>query len=470
MRAASRNGSRAIAACIAVALSACSTGSAVEHRIASIRPVSQANGSLDGVWQNRANGWLLRIENDRYELFDVTQSACVAADGWSGALSENWDRFAVIDQDTIALHEPLKRNHVRYERRADFPAKCLAPQTRDPMVNWTAFEAYLIENYYLAGDRPRDLSRRLEQARARVREDMDERELFELMAEVLVPLRDGHAQIAAEIDGAGLVAGQWQGPTLEKAGIEDEANRAIDPEAPSFLTRYRRHVMETVLHGKGTYVANNRIAFGWADEESRIGYISTVIFQGYAGQDADWAAEIAALDEAMRLAMAELSGAHAIIVDVSNHRGGISVVAQRMAEWFAPERMAAARIVSPLSDDRHTQTLVLEPAKDAYAGPVFLLTSDVTISGGERFAVMMRALPNVVHVGGRTRGALSKILPKTLPNGWQVWLTNQDFRDIDDVSWEGKGIEPEVEISVFDSPDPLAAHGRAIREIIEIAK
>lgn len=52
--------------------------------------------------------------------------------------------------------------------------------------------------------------------------------------------------------------------------------------------------------------------------------------------------------------------------------------------------------------------------------PVFVLTSDVTVSAAGTLLLSLRALPNVTHLGATTRGALSDVLTKPLLNGWEV--------------------------------------------------
>jgi carboxyl-terminal processing protease len=80
----------------------------------------------------------------------------------------------------------------------------------------------------------------------------------------------------------------------------------------------------------------------------------------------------------------------------------------------------------------------------------------------------MRALDNVRHVGEPTRGAFSNVLEKCLPNGWCLSLSNEIYTDHRGEVWEGRGIEPDVPISVFNPSDPLTGHPEAVRAVIEL--
>jgi carboxyl-terminal processing protease len=114
------------------------------------------------------------------------------------------------------------------------------------------------------------------------------------------------------------------------------------------------------------------------------------------------------------------------------------------------------------------QAISVTPSPRArYTGPVYLLTSNVTVSAAEIFAMAMRALPNVTHAGEPTRGSLSDMLAKRLPNGWGVTLSNEIYLDKDGALWEGKGIAPELPITVFaPDADPAVTHARALRTLV----
>ncbi|MCB1590330.1 MAG: hypothetical protein KDI56_15575, partial [Xanthomonadales bacterium] len=99
--------------------------------------------------------------------------------------------------------------------------------------------------------------------------------------------------------------------------------------------------------------------------------------------------------------------------------------------------------------------------------PVYLLTSDITVSGGEILTLALRALPQVIHVGAATRGALSDILEKPLGEGWVLTLSNEVYRDTQGQLWEGRGIEPQRPLPVFEAGQAPLAALTALRQMIE---
>jgi carboxyl-terminal processing protease len=171
-----------------------------------------------------------------------------------------------------------------------------------------------------------------------------------------------------------------------------------------------------------------------------------------------------ALDEAMAL----FEGARAVIVDVSMNDGGEDVLARAVAARFAAKRTLAYSKYAGDAPGATPQAIYLEPAvAPRYLGPVYLLTSNVTVSAAEILTMAMRALPNVTHVGQATRGSLSDMLAKRLPNGWSVTLSNEVYLDADGKRWEARGVPPAVAIPVFTAADdPSASHARALRALV----
>jgi C-terminal processing protease CtpA/Prc len=73
---------------------------------------------------------------------------------------------------------------------------------------------------------------------------------------------------------------------------------------------------------------------------------------------------------------------------------------------------------------------------------VYLLTSSLTVSAGEVFALAMSALPTVTVLGEPTQGILSDNLFHRLPSGWEVSLSNEVYETLDGRCFEGVGVPP----------------------------
>ena len=418
-------------------------------------PVSTTSAELDGAWASRGAGWILSIDGSDLTLFDVTAARCAMNPDGGGALEETYDRF-VRSGDELRLYEPFKQTYETFDRIDGVPTRCRAEPDDSPVSVFEAFAAELRENYPFFEVHGIDWEERVRAARTKVSAETSPTALLEIFRAMLRGLRDGHVRLSATIDGDEHVIAPHMGRTLLRA-------EAIDRGATtSWLNRYRARVMTELLGDTGKYVANRRIAYG---RIGRIGYVNIVVFEGYSTEEG-WGNELAAARAAMSEVVAALRDVDAVIVDLSNNRGGISVVAEAIAGFFTREPLVYGSIRRPGGD---RQALVVRPAVDAFVGPVYLLTSDVTVSGGERLTLALRKR-QVTHVGAPTRGALSKILPKYLPNGWWLWLSNQTLLDHRGVSWEGIGIPPDIEVPVFDPQDPNRGHIEAVRHVVSLAE
>ncbi len=227
------------------------------------------------------------------------------------------------------------------------------------------------------------------------------------------------------------------------------------------MQAYREGILTGILQGRGRQTANNRVFWGRVDD---IGYLNIVTMGAFARNAAP--DDPRPLDPVLDEALTVFSGARAVIVDVSNNRGGYDTVGQRIAGRFAAQPRAAYAKV-PVGAKAPPQPVKVEPASAvSFTGPVYLVTSDITVSAGETFTLMMKSLPNVTQVGGTTRGAFSDQLPKPLPNGWALALPAELYKGPNGEDLEGRGLLPDVPLAVFPESDLAGGHAKAITGLI----
>ena len=82
----------------------------------------------------------------------------------------------------------------------------------------------------------------------------------------------------------------------------------------------------------------------------------------------------------------------------------------------------------------------------------------------------MRALPTVRHVGKTTRGALSDMTEKPLPNGWSLSLPAEIYLDAGGLRHEVRGISPQLEGDVFPADDLTSGHANRVLYLIELVR
>ena len=90
-----------------------------------------------------------------------------------------------------------------------------------------------------------------------------------------------------------------------------------------------------------------------------------------------------------------------------------------------------------------------------------LLVNSRSISAAENFALAMRSAPHAVVMGETTAGVMADAGTQPLPNGWQVTVPVNQFRDANGVSWEGVGVTPDLWVK-NDRADVEAGTDRAL--------
>lgn len=94
----------------------------------------------------------------------------------------------------------------------------------------------------------------------------------------------------------------------------------------------------------------------------------------------------------------------------------------------------------------------LDASSQPFLRKVVVITDRYTFSAGERCAMMLKSLPNVVLVGDTTLGGISTVIPHTLPNGWIVRVSIQQVVSPSGQHYEGTGIPPHVYVASQPPP------------------
>ena len=87
--------------------------------------------------------------------------------------------------------------------------------------------------------------------------------------------------------------------------------------------------------------------------------------------------------------------------------------------------------------------------------------------------MIMKELPQVKMIGTNTRGIYSDMYGFTLPNTWQISLSNQRYYNNKMICYEGKGTPVDIEIKntnkdLLKMTDPVLE--TAIKELNKAAK
>ena len=422
--------------------------------------------AIAGFWQSRGYGWYFAIDEAGVTQYQHAGDLCFTPDESTANRTETLSlgyRFYRLGPtaDEAILQLLPDDTEVRVRRLDTLPESCSRPLDGSYAETFEYFAALVAAEYAFFEVRGIDWPARVEAARARLPEIASDEEFFALLASCLDGFSDSHTKLLAEIGGEKKKVQDGQGTTLP-------ALRAEGREMEWLVEIFGQLQNETLDPGS-RHTAEDRILWGTL-RDGRVGYVQIFTMGGFSGVSIGdptfREAEFAVFDQVMDEALTAMQDAEAIIVDLSNNRGGYDAISRRLASRFAASTFDAYSTRVP-SSGLPARMRSIEPADGArYTGPVFLLTSDVTVSGGELATLALRTLPNVTHVGRTTRGSFSTVLSKPLPNGWILELSNEIFAAPDGQVYEEIGLKPEIDIEVFPLDNPIGGHADALETIL----
>jgi len=425
----------------------------------------EVHPAATGVWRNADYGWILQIDGKGIRRWQDTPAGCYAtAQDGPTLMSQVEYRYFTRRGEERAQFEYLPSDgHTVFDRLPALPAACGARDLSRSQEVFEVFASVFERHYPFFERRGVNWAGNVARARDRLRPGMPDDELWQVLADLVTPLGDSHTKLIGAVDGERRRVQTGLGHTLPRI-------RSAGGE-PAWLQALVAQTREQ-LEGGGHHVGNERIV--WGSLGGRVGYLQIFTMGGFVDDQApgspEWAAaELQAVHQVLDEALGRLAGHEALILDLSNNRGGYDAVTRAIVSHFieVPREVYTVRNAWEATP---AVTYRVEPwPGKRFTGPVYVLTSDVTVSGGEITTMMLRQLPQVVHVGGTTRGAFSTPLAKPLPNGWYLELANEIFADMRGEVFEGRGIAPSWPMVVFDPEDPVASHGRALAAIVSRA-
>lgn len=409
---------------------------------------------LQGALVSRGYSWILDRTGDGFAVYQQVGEAC-----WPDPDSE-------VLRSTFALELPGAGNLIRLTQDEDqatvysfdsleaLPWACLNPDRSDRAAV-VAIADLMATRYPGFEARGVDFEARRTSILALLPEHPTSTEAFAAAKNLLADLDDAHLELSAEIGGGEQDLVTTEGPTLDSVH-----RRGGEHPERAWLGSWRTNIQDTVLGGQGHLAANNRILWGRRDG---VGYLMVITMGGFDPED-DRAT--GPLDDALDAAIADFATADAVIIDVSNNRGGYDAIGLRIAGRFADQSRVAYLKKGWGSGVAYQNVEVRPSQRPRYLGPVWLLTSDITVSAGETFTQAMLALPNVTQAGTGTRGAFSDQTPAPMANGWRFAMPMEIYVNPQGQPLEGRGLAPKERIELYPTDNLDNGHALAVLDLM----
>lgn len=429
----------------------------VSLMLAALLQTSGPTAAPEGTYRSRGYGWIIDRSATGFSLFHEAGAQCWPDPDGAEAMAPALAAAQPLSGGGVALSEAGDPDATRYlfDPLPALPAACSDAHT-NPRAAVVAIADLMLQRYPGFEARGVDFALRRQAVLADLPANPSPEAAFAAAEALLRGLDDAHLELSAEIGGETRTLAVSEGATLDAVN-----RRGGERPERAWLNHWREGVEDEILGGRGEATANNRIFWGLRDG---VGYLAILTMGGFDPEDD---ADTTALDAALDRAMAVFSGAETVVVDVSNNRGGYDAVSRRIGARFA-DRPRVAYLKRAWGSGAPAQAVEVRPWDGArYLGPVWLLTSDITVSAGETFSQMMRVLSNVTAAGAPTRGAFSDQTPVALANGWRFAMPMELYVDPDGKPLEGRGLPVEAPIDLYPAQDLDGGHARAVSALMD---
>lgn len=264
--------------------------------------------------------------------------------------------------------------------------------------------------------------------RPRVQDGMPQQQLFDVMAQMLHVLRDGHVNLSAPFD----VSRNWSW----YLDYPENFDRSL----------LERRYLQDDYEITGPFV-NKKLG--------EVGYIRYGSFMsGFS-------------DSQMHYLIDKFKDCRGIIIDIRGNGGGSIALIPRLASFFMQEEQLTG-YVRYKDGPGHTDFTPfypqqVEPADKVFQQPVVVLTNRSVYSAANAFASYMASLPHAILIGDRTGGGGGAPYSGELMNGWRFRFSTTQM-----VNVNKEQIENGVPVDIRQDLLP-ADQARGIDSIIERA-
>lgn len=481
-----RLGIAALAITATTFISGCDN-SGSKTRVIPTPPVSvdSINAKYQGVWTAPGYAHTMVVGKHRVDFYQHTSSYCLHTDELNDITTEDIENVVRETESNNQLEWYLSYGTasfsalgIQYERRAALPQTCednpisLIEDSESPLDTlelWDFYGQIFAEYYVDFGLKNIDWQQLYYDASIKLNTGSTADDLFLAMAQTLVPLADTHNYIQTP---QGWFAKTLTKPTLSQRLVEEFAFKN-DLPFPIPL----EIVTETIASDLHNYVTANlqyqwRLVADYAQqstdiktaandlirwfEREDIGYLYLGGMLGYA--DAEQLEGIAyaektldVLNAALDAALNDLRNVNGLIIDVRTNDGGHDYVSLAIASRFTEyETHVYSKQARNGNSRTPLQEVFLAPYNGLrYSGPITLLTSTSTISAAETFALIMSQFSNVTLIGEPSQGVFSDVMEWTLPNGFNIGLSNEFYLTPNGEWYEGQGVPVDVAVPFY---------------------
>ena len=434
---------------------------------------------LRGIWRSVGGGYMWDAREDSFQLYSYTRSYCYKE--WNDYLEgmmHSEARFRFLG-DTLRIfltdygvQTPTLGSPWDFVRIVNFPRDPLSQtdlRRASPKLIFDLFLENLSENYAFSREREMNWELIHKEYEPMISDSTSHDSLFQLMGEIVLQTEDQHTKLFNKAGKKIQYTYVPSSDTIISSFHHQKEIKTLNKYFGKFFEGNYQGITDSLLLGKGKKALKGKLE--WGKITDRVGYLHIHQFSDFVQGRLPRKEQIDSLNHYMAEAISSLSHTEALIIDVSFNFGGFDAASLTFASYFAQEKVKAYENQVFYQGDFHTVSQVYVSPADSitYSKPVYLLTSDISRSAAEGFVMAMKALPQVIHVGQPTLGILSGMLNKSF-GGFLSTCSYQRLLSPSGQYFEVSGVEPEIEIAIFNRPNVMRGHLDAVRDLVKMIK
>jgi hypothetical protein len=246
--------------------------------------------------------------------------------------------------------------------------------------------------------------------------------------------------------------------TRELRSINNDQHLLAQPSPQP--TRSRPSRRDPISTSMAFILRHKQMNFGIAGVQrmnGNIGYLEIVSFRPMPNPEAE---------RIIRSAMDLLASSDALIIDLRGNGGGhINMLEFLSSHFFEGTTQLTSRYLRQTSSIRESWTIDGFDDRRFVEMPLYVLTSENTISAGEIFTYDLQALGRAIVVGEVTAGAVNSGRYFTVQDSIQLLIaTGYAVSPITNTHVEGRGIQPDVEVPANAALDTCLAVAQPVAE------
>ncbi len=377
-------------------------------------------------WEQKGYDRILKIGVSDYSYYNIDNHSC------SKLVQGDFNsRFKIIQlKEDILILNPGGIVDYRFKRIFEMPNICNGERKEKDnsyVLNFNSFWETFDKNYAFFKERNINWQNVYDEYLPKVKAVDSERSFGILLKEIVNKFNDGHIRLE--------LPETIKTQTFKSSHSKDDILNNITSK---YLTKSNQYNDGLIRWG----VTCNK----------NIGYIGITDMNGFSNSKEsnqpikEFENEIKGVELVMAKVIEDLNNTTSIIIDLRFNGGGYEVVSLKLLSYFINEKKHILSVKSRTKDGfTPIQKYYIEPSQ-INNKTVYILTSPFSASATEIFVLGSLSYDNFKRMGSKTSGVFSEILWKELPNGWEYSLSNEVYMDANNKSYEGDGINVDLNI------------------------